>query len=228
MVAVAEAVPSRSRTVVLAAVLDDAPALLAQQVAALRAWLVPTDLELLGVSDPADLPVGAADRALLSVHEQVLGRPLEHTVTCPGCGERTTLSLARADVGEHHPRSARTGPGSGVREPTCADVVAAHDDASALLRLCTVGSGGTLADLARVEGSLSGPLHSACAGCGLPLEVDVDVVALALGALGSVRADLDLEVHLLAARYGWDLAVIESLPDDRRRRLAGLAAGSAP
>lgn len=221
-----EAAP-RSRAVALATVLDDAPTLLEQAVAVLRTWPPTADLDLAGVGDPADLPVGLADRALLAVHEEVLGVPLEHTVACDGCGELTTLPLGRADVAEHHPRSALTGPGSGVREPTWRDLLASGDDVVALLRRCGVGAGGTLEDLARIEGSLSGPLHAVCAGCGTHLELDVDVMALVLRALGAVPADLDRDVHVLASRYGWDLAVIEALPDHRRRRLADLAR-SAP
>jgi hypothetical protein len=157
------------------------------------------------------------------VHEQVLGVPLEHTVVCDRCGELTTLPLGRADVGEHHPRSAWTGLGSGVREPTWADLLVTGNDPDALLRRCAVGTGGSIADLGRVEGSLSGPLHAACSGCGAHMEVDVDVVTLVLRALSAVPAELDRDVDALASRYGWDLAVIEALPDGRRRRLAALA-----
>lgn len=221
-----EAAP-RSRAVALATVLDDAPTLLEQAVAVLRAWPPAADLALAGVDDPADLPVGLGDRALLTVHEEVLGAPLEHTVACDGCGELTTLPLGRADIPAHHPRSAVTGSGSGVREPTWRDLLVTGDDVDALLRRCSVGAGGTLEDLARVEGSLSGPLHAVCAGCGTQLELDVDVMALVLRALGAVPADLDRDVHVLASRYGWDLAMIEALPDHRRRRLADLAR-SAP
>ncbi|MCW3041842.1 MAG: hypothetical protein JWM31_3747, partial [Solirubrobacterales bacterium] len=202
----------RSRAVALTTVLDDAPTLLEQAVAVLRTWPPAADLALAGVDDPADLPVGLADRALLTVNEEVLGVPLEHTVACDRCGELTTLPLARNDIPEHHPRSALTGPGSGVREPTWRDLLASGDDAVALLTRCSVGAGGTLEDLARVEGSLSGPLHAMCAGCGTHLELDVDVMALVLRALGAVPADLDRDVHVLASRYGWDLAVIEALP----------------
>jgi hypothetical protein len=99
----------------------------------------------------------------------------------------------------------------------------AGNDVAALLQLCLIGAGGTLDDLARIEGSLSGPLYARCAGCGTKLELDVDVMALVLRALGSVPTQIDRDVHALASRYGWDLAVIEALPDHRRRRLASFA-----
>ena len=203
----------------LAAALDGEPDLLAQAVSVLR---VATS-----EPDPGHLPVGVTDRLLLEVHERVLGRPLEHHVSCPACGAVSTLRLSRADVGEHHPRSAWCGPGSGAREPTYDDLRAADGDPDVLLGRCRTGDGEpapTLDDLAAIEGSLAGPLRSACVDCGEALEADVDVLGLVLTALGALRADVDREVHLLASGYGWDLATIEALPDERRHRLAGLVA----
>lgn len=207
----------------LSAALDGAAHLLDQAAACLRAWGADQACAAHGVDDPADLPVGAADRALLAVVEEALGRPLEVHADCGACGERTTLPLGADDVAPHHPRSAWTGPGSGVREPTWSDLAATGGDMEALLQRCSVGRGGSLQHLADVEGSLSGPLRSRCAVCGAPLEADVDVVALSVGALREVAASLDREVHALAARYGWTLSAIEALPDARRRRLAALA-----
>jgi hypothetical protein len=203
----------------LSAGLDGEPDLLAQAAAVLR----------VATPEPAPerLPVGIADRMLLEVHERVLGHPLEHHVRCPACGAVTTLRLARHDVGTHHPRSAWCGPGSGAREPTYDDLRAADGDPDVLLERCRTGDGGhppTLDDLAAIEGSLTGPLRSLCIECGEPLEADVDVLGLVLAALGALRAEVDREVHLLASGYGWDLATIEALPDDRRHRLASLVA----
>jgi len=212
----------------MAAALDDADVVMGQAISVLRAWPVPADLERWGVDDPADLPVGAADRSLLAVVEAATGRRLEHTVTCPACAAPTTLPLGRADVGEHAPISAWCGPGAGVREPTYADLLATGTDLGRLLERCSTDTGGSLDDLARVEGSLSGPLRSSCLSCGSPVVLDVDVIGLALRELDAVRSEVDAEVHLLAASYGWDLRVIESLPDARRRRLAGLVAHGGP
>lgn len=207
-------------TAPLAAALDSGADLLDQALAVLRAAAPQPD--------PGALPTGAADRMLLAVHEAVLGRALEHTVACPGCAALTTLPLGRADVGEHWPRSAWCGPGIGAREPSYADLLAARGDPEMLLAACRIGTGATLDDVARIEGSLCGPLHANCPECGTALDVDVDVVALVLGALWQISLELDREVHLLATAYGWDLATIESLPDERRRRLAAMVVGSAP
>src|SRR5438128_2059362 len=50
-----------------------------------------------------------------------------------------------------------------------------------------------------------------------------DVQRLVTMAVAHAVADVDVEVHMIASRYGWDLATIESLPDIRRARLATLA-----
>lgn len=204
----------------LAAALDSGESLLGQALAVLRA----AALE----DDPDTLPVGQADRMLLWLHQAVLGRALELTVNCPECTRPTTMPLGRADVGEHAPRSAWRAPGVGAREPSYSDLLAARGDADRLLETCRVGTGANLDDLARIEGSLCGPLHSVCPECGASLSIDIDIMVAVLAALSNIRVELDRQVHLLAASYGWDLATIEALPDDRRQRLAALVAGSQP
>ncbi|MEO7069230.1 MAG: hypothetical protein ABI131_01915 [Nostocoides sp.] len=214
----------------LAAAFEDGTDLLSQAVAVLRSRPDEEQLERYGVSDPADLPLGAADRGLLAAYEEVGGVPLDVTASCAACGARTTLSLTTASVGRHPWASLRTGVGSGLREPTYADLLAAGGDATVLLDRCRLGASdgaATLADLDRAEQSLAGPLHSACAECGEPVAVEVDVVSFVLRALARVCAEFDREVHLLASTYGWDLPTIESLPDPRRQRLAALVSGVA-
>lgn len=205
----------------LAAAMEDGDDLLAQTVAVLR--VARPD------PDPDSLPVSEGDRLLLDVHEQALGRPLEHAVQCPSCGTWSTLVLTSSSVGPHAPRSAWCAPGVGLREPTYADLRAADGDSDTLLARCRLGPAATppptLGDLAGVEGSLCGSVRSSCVECGTPVVVEVDVARLVLEALGLLRAEIDLEVHLLATGYGWDLASIERLPDDRRRRLASLVSG---
>jgi len=74
---------------------------------------------------------------------------------------------------------------------------------------------------------LSGTVHAACTECGAPVSELVDVQRLVTSAVAEAVAEVDVEVHLIASRYGWDLATIESLGDARRARLAVLA-GSEP
>ncbi len=218
----------------LAVAFEDGTDLLSQAVAVLRALPEGSELAFYDVLDPADLPIGAADRRLLAVYEEVTGDPLDVTVTCRACGARTTLSLDGSSVGAHRWASIRTGEGSGLREPSYADLLACAAEPTALLSRCRLGSvaspdraPASWPDLERAEQSLAGPLRSTCAECGQPVSVDVDVVALVLRGLAVVCAGLDREVHLLAATYGWDLPTIEALPDQRRRRLAALVSGVA-
>jgi hypothetical protein len=213
----------------LAAAFEDGTDLLSQAVAVLRARPDPTQYAFYGVDDPADLPLGAADSSLVAVYEQIRGGPLEVTARCDSCGARTSLAVSTATVGPHTWATAWTGPGSGLREPTSADLMACVGDPTGVLDRCRIGpangSGATWEDLARAEQSLAGPLRSVCVECGAPVAVDADVVALVLGGLAVACAEFDREVHLLASTYGWDLRTIEALPDHRRQRLAALVSG---
>jgi len=178
------------------------------------------------------------DRLLLLAHRAVLRRDLEVAVACPGCGVLNRLPLGFDDVPRYSPRSAWCGPGIGVREPTGADLAGLpDDDAEAALELearCRIGSGagsaagpGTEGALDRADQSLCGIVRVPCVDCGITVSEFVDVQHLVTAAIANAVADVDIEIHLIAARYGWDLATIESLPDARRARLAALA-GSAP
>ncbi len=237
----------------LAAVFEDGRSLLEQACAVLRAC---PDAEVLadyGVSDPADLPAGAADRCLLAASVALTGAPVEVTAGCAACGCRSTFALTPESVGAHAWVCRVTSPGRGLREPTYADLVGCAGDRSALLEACRIGLGpggsppggdgrgadgaeatgsggdgsGEWVDLEAIDASLSGPLRSACVECGADLVLDLDVVTLVLASLARVCADVDREVHLLASAYGWELATIEGLPDHRRQRLAALVSGVA-
>jgi hypothetical protein len=216
----------------LAAAFEDGTDLLSQAVAVLRARPDRSELTFYEVDDPADLPIGAADRSLLAAYEEVTGGPLDVTALCGACGARTTLSLTVSSVGRHVWASVRTGEGSGLREPSYADLLACGGEPASILARCRLGAvagpdqaRGTWADLDRAEQSLAGPLRSACAECGEPVTVDADVAAMVLRGLAVVCAEFDREVHLLASTYGWDLPTIEALPDQRRLRLAALVSG---
>jgi hypothetical protein len=186
-----------------------------------------------GVPGCASYPVGVVDRLLLRAHREVLGRDLAATAACPQCGTLNGLPLGAADVPEYAPRSAWCGPGLGVREPTAADLADLPEDAEAaaweLQARCRIGpaAGSVPADaLDRADQSLCGVVRVACVECGAPVSQFIDVQQLVTVAVTAAVAEVDVEIHLIAARYGWDLATIESLPDARRSRLAALA-GSA-
>jgi hypothetical protein len=212
--------PAPSRLALLRAV-EEADSEFGEVIALLRAC---------GVADCTPYPVGLIDRLLLRAHRAVLHRDLEVVVACPACRVLNALPLGIDDVPEYSPRSAWCGPGIGVREPTGADLVNLPDDAGeAALELelrCRIGpaDGPAAADaLDRVDQSLCGTVRVACIECGAPVSEFVDVQRLVTAAIADAVADVDVEIHLIASRYGWELATIESLPDSRRERLAALA-----
>jgi hypothetical protein len=215
--------PSRSRPRLEAQLLDvfeQAEGELEQVLVVLRAC---------GVERPEALPLGEGDRELLAAHRELTGSDVELTVTCGACEEVSSVWLAPERLPAPGASMARLGSGGGLREATYADLLGlpANDAENELLRRCTVGAPSrapTPDDTELVDGSLSGPLVIECVGCGVRVEAPLDVERLVLDLLGRHLADVDVEVHLLASRYGWTLSAIESLPDARRRRLAELVA----
>jgi hypothetical protein len=196
-----------------------------------------TLLRACGVPSAASLPIGVVDRLLLAVHTAVIGTDLAVVVRCRPCGALNALPLGPDDVPPHEPREAWCGPGAGVREPTGADLSGLPADPAAatreLVQRCATGPAAPsdpvrdAAALGRAEQSLCGEVAVACTGCGAPVRRHVDVQHLVATAVSAAVADVDVEVHLIASRYKWDLATIESLPERRRVRLATLAAGVA-
>jgi hypothetical protein len=190
-----------------------------------------TLLRVAGCSDPEALTLGEGDRRLLALHRAITGKDLEVAVECDACETVSVATLSPETVPPHEPRSALLGPGAGLRQPTYGDLVGLPDDAGTaeaeLLARCTVGTPPRPASseqLALVDDALTGPVEVACVECGRLLESAADVQQLVLENLQRCALALDLELHLLASRYGWSLAEIEGLPDDRRRRLANLIA----
>lgn len=187
-------------------------------------------LSACGVADCLHLPVGVTDRLLLTAHRIVLGRDLESVARCEACGVLNSLSLGPDDVPPHHPRSAWCGPGAGVREPTCADLLGLSADpvkaARQLLLRCRIGPSDRARDSSALDGveqSLCGMVTAACAECGAAVTKFVEVQHLVMQAICAAVLEADIEVHLLASRYGWELRTIEQLPEARRTRLAALA-----
>ena len=184
-----------------------------------------------GVEDPAVMPLSAGDRVLLGIVERETGAPMELTVTCDACETVNSVVLAAASMPAAIARDAVCGWGGGVREPTYGDLLGlpteATDAVNELVRRCTVGAPArppTAADLDRVDDALTGPVVLVCAGCGAVTEAPVDVQRAALHRLTQMAEEVDAEVHLLAHAYHWDLATIEGLVPQRRRRLARLVA----
>jgi hypothetical protein len=181
-----------------------------------------------GVDEPEHLPVSSGDRRLLAVHREVVGRHLALTAVCSGCDTVNEIVLAPETIPAEGPRIAWLG-GGGVRQPTYGDLLELPDEPDdaqrELLRRCIVGEPArapAAEALDLVDDSLVGPLLIACAGCSEVVEVPVDVQQAVLESLRRFADSIELEVHLLARAYHWDLGTIEALPDERRERLAAL------
>jgi hypothetical protein len=188
-------------------------------------------LRAAGCAAPEALTLGEGDRLLLALHRALTGRDVEVAMRCTVCDTVSVATLTAQTVPEHEPRCAWLGPGAGLRQPTYGDLLALPGDparaAAALLARCTIGTPpqpATAAHLDLVDDALTGPIVLACVECGQLLETVGDVQRLALEGLQRCALSIDVELHVLASTYGWSLAEIESLPDDRRRRLATLAA----
>jgi hypothetical protein len=186
-------------------------------------------LEEAGVPDPARLSLGKGDRKLLELHREIAASDLVLAVVCPSCGTENELALSRDTVPEEHPRVAVVGRGGGVRAPTYADLAGLPTDPGdamrELVRRCIVGAPSGRPDveaLESVDDSLAGPLVTACVDCGAAIESQLDAQCAVLESIQRAVDSVDLEIHLIARAYHWDLATIEHLPDERRGRLATL------
>ncbi len=184
-----------------------------------------------GVEEPAQLTVAAGDRRLLELHRRLTGRDVEVAVTCRACDTVSAAALSPDTVPAEAPRSVWLGRGGGLREPVYGDLLALPPDPieaeGELLRRCTIGTPPRSAqpeDIEKVDHSLTGPILLECVGCGEPLAVAADVELLVLSGLQRYALEVEHEIHLVASAYGWSLAVIEALSDERRRRLARFVA----
>jgi hypothetical protein len=188
-------------------------------------------LRAAGHPDPEALDLGSGDRLLLDVLGDVTGSDIELAARCPRCHELNSAVVGSRSVPPSRPRHALLGRGGGLRQPTYADLVDLPDDdgeaARELLRRCVVGTpavGPSAEQLDLVDDALTGPVRLDCAGCGDPVEVDLDVQATVIERLVRHACTVDFEIHLLARAYHWTLAEIRALPDAQRAALARLVA----
>jgi hypothetical protein len=197
----------------------------------------------------AELPLGQRDTRLLELHERLVGRLLEATATCPGCGSEAEFSVdADALLGRaaHSPAPRPLEFGSWVvewRSPDSQDVEAAAragDAPSAervLLERCvavTRGPGGELpADVreAVTQAMLEAdPLAEVlvdivCPDCEVAFVADVDLGSFVWAELRVRALGLLHDVAALARAYGW--SEVEVLALSARRREAYLELSEA-
>jgi hypothetical protein len=188
-------------------------------------------LRTAGCMEPEALTLGEGDRLLLALYHDLTGSDLEVVVECSACESVNVATLSPQTVPRHEPRCAWLGPAAGLRQPTYEDLLGLPGDPALaeteLLARCSVGQPPRpprSEQLELVDDALTGPVVLACVECGRRFEMAADIQRLVLENLQRCAVMLDLELHLLASAYGWSLAELESLPDDRRRRLAHLVA----
>ena len=203
-----------------------------------------------GPLDWPGLPATDLDAAALEIRRAWLGDLLRTDVTCPGagCGERIDVSFSIAGYLRHHrPRRPRgvtqaadggwfslAGAAVRFRLPTVADLLAAaaREGSAILLAEQCVDAAEISRALARrldraysaLAPNLDGFLGGNCPACEREVSVRFDPLTYVLIELKNAFSGIHLEVHALAAAYGWPEETILALPRGRRRRYASIIA----
>jgi hypothetical protein len=196
------------------------------------------------------LPAADLDAAALMIRWSWIGGVIRTDASCPGpgCGERIDVSFGVEDYLEHHrPRRPRsvvemagtdwftlTGATVRFRIPTVADLLAAaaYDRPAAELTSRCVDAAELSPALSRrldralsaLAPNLDDLLGGSCPACGHQVTMRFDPLGYTLAELRQAFAGVHLEIHALAAAYGWAEDVILALPRSRRRRYASMIA----
>jgi hypothetical protein len=202
-------------------------------------------------ADPASLPVGRRDAALLALHTAAFGGRLAAVAGCPGCGEWLDLGVDAAELAAVSGAAAdppaeltvrHGGHTLRLRLPTAGDLAAAPADGAALLASCVLaadhdGVGVDPRELpAEVRRAAEERLAAADPGAELELELTcpscdhrwreaLDPVVFLWAEVDGWARRLAGEVHALAAAYGWGEAEILALSPWRRRLYLDAVAG---
>jgi hypothetical protein len=200
--------------------------------------------------DWAGLPATDLDAAALEIRRAWLGDVLRTDVRCPGagCGERIDVSFSVAGYLRHHrprrPRGVTEAAAGGwfslagatvrFRLPTVADLLAeaSREGSAGLLAEQCIDAAEISRALARrldraysaLAPNLEDSLGGACPGCGRDVSMRFDPLTYTLTELRNAFSGIHLEVHALAAAYGWPEAAILALPRSRRQRYASIIA----
>jgi hypothetical protein len=203
-----------------------------------------------GPVDWASLPATDLDAAALMIRWSWIGDVIRTDASCPGtdCRERIDVSFGIADYLQHHrprrPRSVVAMAGTGwftltgttvrFRLPTVADLLeaaACDQSADELASRCIDAPGLSAALARRVDRALSALapnlddlLGGSCPACGHLVTMRFDPLGYTLAELRQAFSGIHLEVHALAATYGWPEDAILGLPRSRRRRYASMIA----
>jgi hypothetical protein len=190
----------------------------------------------------ADWPIGRRNRALARLRAACFGPALRGWTDCPLCREQLEFELDARSLSEDQ-RPERDEPilalGCAFRPPTSRDLaqVAAETDTRAaairLIERCGIGGTGASEeqtprqwsdeDLNEVgeQMALADPLaeimlHFDCPQCGASFDESLDLAAFVWAEVERHAKRLLLQVHELAAAYGWSETQILSLAPGRR------------
>jgi hypothetical protein len=196
------------------------------------------------------LPASDLSAAVLMIRRSWIGEVIRTDIQClgPGCSERIDVSFGIGDyLHFHRPRRPRSAIGAAGEEwltlagtpvrfrvPTVADLVAAAscDQPAAELSVRCIDAPELSRALARrldsalssLAPSLDDLLGGTCPSCGHKMTMRFDPLAYTLAELRQAFSGIHLEVHALAASYGWPETSILALPRSRRRRYASVIA----
>jgi hypothetical protein len=200
--------------------------------------------------DAASLPATDLDAAALAIRRTWIGDTIRADTLCPapGCGARIDVAFGIGDYLDHHrprrPRGVTETPDAGwftlpraqvrFRIPTVADLLAvsaASQPALALSGRCIEAPEVPRALARRLDHALAALaprlddlIGGACPACGEVVAMRFDPLGYVLAELRNAFSGVYLEVHALAAAYGWPEQAILALPRGRRRRYASAIA----
>jgi hypothetical protein len=180
----------------------------------------------------ADWPLGRRNAALVRLRRACFGQTLAGWVACPECGERLEFSIdaAKLDADSSRVTVRFDMDGRSFRPLTSRDLAAvageADEQAAALelLRRCCVDGGNfsteeidTISNqLAQADPMSETLLDLECAECGHRWDEPLDIATWLWTEIEARARRLLLDVHTLAAAYGWTEAEILSLSEPRR------------
>lgn len=185
----------------------------------------------------AEIPIGARDRAILTLRRATFGGRFAGRANCPGCGEEHEFDLdldrLLANAMQEEPSDIVIDNGLRFRMPNSADLtaVARHNDVDAvarqLLQRCCLNPhpeidwSPALLDevedkIALRESSDDIELRFACIACGEAWDDRLDVAGCVWEEIAARGRRLLDEVHALAMYYGWSEQQILALSDVRR------------
>ena len=191
-----------------------------------------------GIPGWAEQSLGACNRQLARLHQQVVGRPVEAVVTC-ACGENLEVVLPREAVTAAPEPAAwveisAPGPRQ-FRLPHLSELSLAGQP-MALAARCALDDGGMVPEAfldaldtawAKADPAAEIQLELDCPACGETVMAHADLALFVAHDLDLTVQGLVAEIHALASAYGWTEAEVLAVPSARRRAYGALIAGSS-